>query len=73
MNGPLNGKKTYVGIALMTLGAFLSMFGYAEVGEPLRQIGEGLTAVGFAHKLTKAAGPVEVKLTTDVTDTPEEK
>lgn len=52
----LNGYKTYLGAALIGLGAVLTALGYADIGEPLTRFGEALSIGGLGHKLAKAEG-----------------
>lgn len=68
LNGFLNGKKTYIGGALIILPGLVCLLQMVLDLSPLdlndlsklakseciRKIGEGLAAIGLGHKLTKA-------------------
>ena len=51
----LNGKKTYIGAALMAVGVAVSFLGYPEFGEPIRDFGQSVAVVGLGHKIAKAS------------------
>jgi hypothetical protein len=49
----LNGYKTYIGGALIAIGAFLKTIGQQEYGEAFVMFGEAVAVVGLGHKLAK--------------------
>lgn len=49
----LSGYKTYVGAALLGLGAALEALGFSEFGLIARQLGEAIAVVGVGHKIQK--------------------
>lgn len=53
---PLDGKKTYLGGALLGGAAFIhAVFPqYAAVADVLSQLGTALSVVGIGHKIEKA-------------------
>ncbi len=48
----MNGKKTWIGLALWGIGSIVEVF-FPPVGIVLRIAGEALTGIGAAHKLVK--------------------
>ena len=50
----MTGWKTWMGAALIGIGAALKFLGYVEIGAALEGFGVALAAVGVAHKIEKA-------------------
>lgn len=53
MGNLFNGKKTYIGAALIAAAAVLNYLGYSELGDVLIQLGVALGLFGMAHKIAK--------------------
>ena len=50
----LNGYKTYLGAAIMGLGAALAYLGQPDIGRALEGLGVALGIVGIGHKIEKS-------------------
>ena len=57
--GPLNGKKSYLGAAMMAAAVFIrAVFpAYSGLADMLEKLGLALLGVGIAHKLAMAEPP----------------
>lgn len=52
----LDGKKSYIGAALIAIASFLTLIGVdAGIANMVKQIGEAILGAGLAAKLVKVA------------------
>jgi len=49
----LSGYKTWAGLVLFGIGAAFDLAGFADVGNPMQEIGGILAGIGSFHKLVK--------------------
>jgi len=64
----LTGKKSYIGGALIALGAAGEYFGFTGVGSVIATIGAGVGVVGVAHKAERLVAAIKeiVSIVNDV-------
>ena len=48
-----SGYKTWAGLVLFGIGAAFDLAGFADVGNPMQEIGGILAGIGSFHKLVK--------------------
>ena len=46
-------NKTKVGAALSAIGRAVSYFGYPQIGDPIKDLGDAITAIGLTHTAVK--------------------
>jgi len=49
----LSGYKTWAGLVLFGIGAAFDLAGFADVGNPMQEIGGILAGFGALHKIVK--------------------
>ena len=48
-----SGYKTWAGLVLFGIGAAFDLAGFADVGNPMQEIGGILAGIGAGHKIVK--------------------